>query len=1502
MKTRNNRAEPASLRKKALELHKKKQAKPGKKLSHADTLKLIHELEVRQIELELQNEDLIQASSNLQDELHFQEMLNSSITQTAADAIISINANGEIISWNKAAEQIFGYTASEMMNAGLRNIIPVRHQAAHLSGMQGLKKGGFKGLLGKVIETTAMHKDGTEFPVELSISCWEANNQKNYTGIIRDVTSRKQAEEKLIESEQQYLDFFEKDISGIYLSTPQGKLLNCNPAFAKMLGYSVSEILKLNPAKLYPHPTNRIDFISHLTKNRNLIDSEIKLVTKDGRIITCIENVAGVFNQNGELIQFHGYILDITKRKLAEQELVDSKNRFEELVDLLPEAVFETDKDLNLTYTNQRAIELTGYSKDDFAKGMSGLDMLAPEDRGRAMAYFRLRMKGDNPGTLDYRAMKKDGSTYPILFHASPIIRQGKISGVRGIIIDITKFKQAEEDIRHENVRFQELVNTINSGVAIFKVLNDGESGKDYIIQDFNRAALKIEGLTKEKVVGKSLFDLRPAIDDYGLISTFREVWKTGKAAFYPATVYIDEHFSSYYENRVFRLPNGEIVAVYDDVTDRENAAIKIKESQERFDLAMKAAKDGVYDWNLLSNEIYYSPGWKSMLGYRDEELPNDFSVWEKLTSPEDVKKSWAMLDELINKKRDRFELEFKMKHKDGHWVNVLSRAEAVFDASGKAVRVVGTHVDISERILAEEKVLKEKTKTQQYLDIADVMLISIDSSGIVQLINPKGCKILGYSEEEILGKNWYDNFLPERVRENVKVVAKKVFSGEIESVEYFENEILTKSGQEKLISWNNAVLKDDTGKITGTLSSGEDITERRRAEITLRESEQKLRNIFENSTNMFYSHTPEHMLTYVSPQVEIILGYTVEETLVKWTDLASDNPLNEIGFEITKIAIESGKRQAPYQLELVNKDGTKIWVEVREFPVVEKGKTIGISGSLADITERKHADQIRTVLFNISNRAIRTDDLNKFIWFIREELGTIIDTTNFYIALYDENTDTLSLPFFKDEKDNISSLPAGKTLTSYVIKTKRSLLATQKVKYKLEQAGEIELFGTDSEVWLGVPLKIDGAVMGVVVVQSYTDKNAFSKSDQKMLEFVSDQISISIDRKQAEDNLLSALQKAQESDRLKSAFLAAMSHELRTPLTAIIGFSEIIDDEPLPVEDILEYNKTILSSGNHLLRIVEDIFDITLIESGEIKLEKSDVELGHILNNVYEIIKIHQHEANKEYIALNLITAQHGTDLVVNTDPSKLKQILINLVKNAINFTISGNINFGYRIVSEQGNPMLKFFVEDTGIGIPKGKQDIIFDVFRQLDDSYTRKVGGTGLGLAISKKLTELLGGRIWLDSEEGKGSTFYFTIPLGHNNEMDTSKINAKEMKIDLTGKTILIVEDVENSYEFLKIVIEKSGANTLWACNGEESISCCRENDSIDLVLMDINMPDMNGYEATIEIKKFKPNLPIIAQTAYAISGDREQSLEAGCDDYISKPINKGELFRLINKHL
>ena len=384
--------------------------------------------------------------------------------------------------------------------------------------------------------------------------------------------------------------------------------------------------------------------------------------------------------------------------------------------------------------------------------------------------------------------------------------------------------------------------------------------------------------------------------------------------------------------------------------------------------------------------------------------------------------------------------------------------------------------------------------------------------------------------------------------------------------------------------------------------------------------------------------------------------------------------------------------------------------------------------------------------------------------------------------------------------------------------------------------------------------------------------------------------------RKRYEAELIKAKENAEESDRLKSVFLATMSHELRTPLNAVIGFSELIQPN-VPLDDILHFSKIISMSGKHLLGVIEDIFDISLIETGDVQIESAPFNISSLLNEVYELIKNERVLQDKEHIDLILDNSLKDLDRILYSDQKRIKQILINLLKNAIKFTNKGHINFGCRLYEKNHEKFILFFVKDTGIGIPQHMQNLIFEVFRQADETHTRIYGGTGLGLTICKKLTNMMKGDIWVESEQGQGANFHFTIPFKNTSEeLPQQSDSYSEFSFD--NATVLIAEDDKTSFSFLKALLSQKGMTCIWVKNGREAVKYCTEDNPIDLLLMDINMPEMNGYIATSQIKTIRPKLPIIAQTAYAIEGDKENILAAGCDYYISKPIDKNELFEKI----
>ncbi|WP_372753619.1 PAS domain S-box protein [Labilibaculum sp.] len=782
--------------------------------------------------------------------------------------------------------------------------------------------------------------------------------------------------------------------------------------------------------------------------------------------------------------------------------------------------------------------------------------------------------------------------------------------------------------------------------------------------------------------------------------------------------------------------------------------------------------------------------------------------------------------------------------------------------------------------------------------------------------VSPGGFNVTGYSHEELNYNNsvaYVDLIHPDDRDYITKMVKEASDINQRFSVEY---RIICKDGSLKWVYEQGITIKDDKNRdlfIEGYII---DITDRKLAEHKLIQSESKFRILFNsfNEAIFVYPWSKSGLQKFVEVNDTAIerYGYSREEfsELTPW-DLSLMQENSEINLnKILESLHNTGS--AYFETQNVSKSG-------RVFPVVINANLIEFNGEefvqsiVRDVSYRKiaeaklkHKTEIERLIIGISADFIRSSlkDVDRLINGALKSIGEFTKVDRSYVFLFDasgfaNNTNEWCRDGVSSQMTDSKNIPieqfkwwVKKFHQRKHIYLQAAQLSSPKIRNKLGN------FHDDLKSILVLPVLSHDSLLGFVGFDSVFELKEWDLEDINLLYAFTDVLAGVISRRNFERQLIFAKEKAEESDQLKSTFLASMSHELRTPLNAIIGFSSLVKPDS-SMEKVVKWNGIVQSSGKYLLRIIESIFDVSLLQAREAKVLKEEISLRELFLTLQQYVKSELKKSNKSNLTTRLRCSPNNENLSITTDKTKLIQLLTNLLNNAVKYTESGMITYGYEIEDSD----IIFYVSDTGIGILPEHQEIIFEIFRQVEEAVYGVQSGVGLGLAICKEISHLLEGELWLTSEKDKGTNFFFKLKkVVHLPEKVSASKTEELIPPVLAGNTILVVEDIEFNYLLIEEILMPMQVRVIWAKNGLEAVHFVERNTKVDLILMDIKMPMMNGYKATEQILKMKPNIPIVAQTAYAMREDQKQIFASGCKGYISKPIHRAELYKLISQFL
>lgn len=1224
-------------------------------------------------------------------------------------------------------------------------------------------------------------------------------------------------------------------------------------------------------------------------------------------------------NSDKEIIGVLVSCEDITERREIEQALQESERRYATLAASAPVGIFRSDLKGNCLYVNEYGCYISGLTPQE-AVGYGWVKAIHPEDRDMVLVEWYWCIQTGRTSNLEYRLVQPNGTEIWVFAQSVPEKDlEGRVTGYVGTITDITRRKQAEDALRRSEQLYRTLVDNFPNGAVVLfdddlRYLLAGGSG------------LASVGLSKAKMEGKTLWEIFPPEVCAKIAPLCRQAL-AGESVV-AEIPYGDRHYISHY------IPvqdeQGKVIAgitMTQNITERKKAeqerdrllrilaeqnqtleaqvnqrTLELQQSKERFRNLVETSSDWVWEVDEFGVYTYASPQIINLLGYTPEEVlgrtPFD------LMPPEEAQRVLHEFMKFVAKQAPFQCLENINIHKDGRLITLETSAVAIFDVDGKFCGYRGMDRDITVRKLSEAALRENEARFERIAaNVPGAMyqyILHTDGSHEFTYISDRAPEIF--------------ELKPATIMENANVLCALVNLDDIGSFRKsmahsaislqpmsWEGRLITPSGCLKWIQCMSQPEKQPNGDILwdGLII---DVSDRRRKEIENKRLKERLEFVLSASPAVIYTCqiSDNFAATFISDNVQHILGYTPERWLTEpdfWVNRIHPDDLKNVFAELENI---EQQEYHLYQYRFLHQDGSYRWIE-DEYRVVrdKAGKPVEIIGYVVDISEQQAALQER----ELAQEAMRLSE---------ERLLLALEASG--DGLWDWNITTNEL-YLSPQWLGMLGFEVGELPSHF--STWERLVHPEDLPYMLEK---LHAHLQDASI----PYKLDYRVQtkeGEYRWIANYGKAVVRDEDDKALRMTGTHRDISEAKKteselrQANEKLAISNHELARATRLKDEFLATISHELRTPLNAILGISEGLQDHVFGVinEKQRRSLQTIERSGKHLLELINDILDLSKIEAGQMELHYAPITINSLCQSSLTFIS---QLAFQKRIQLEVKIQPHLPDLML--DELRIRQVLINLLNNAVKFTPEGGkvtlkVTHERIITQTQATPLqdvIRFAVIDTGIGIAAENIKKLFQPFIQIDSALNRQYNGTGLGLALVKRIVEMHGGKVGVSSELGVGSCFTVDLPCTGVCEFSPESVNQVLPELNFTvnervehSPLILLAEDSEANIFTISGYLETVGYRVILAKNGHEAIALTKAQIP-NLILMDIQMPGIDGLEAIKQIRLDKnfANIPIIALTALAMPGDKEKCLAAGANDYLSKPIKLKQLAAVIKKFL
>ncbi|WP_207435794.1 PAS domain S-box protein [Sabulibacter ruber] len=1299
-----------------------------------------------------------------------------------------------------------------------------------------------------------------------------------------DVSEQVKARKKIEASERNFRQLLQDLPAAVYTCKADGRIKLFNKAAVELWGQTPEadtdrwcgswKLYNQNGQPISKESTPMALTIQHESP---VLGQEIILEKPTGERRFIMPHTVLSYNTKGKVTGGVNILFDITESKRASDKIRRSEAALAEAqriakigswnMDLISQELTCSEELYNVFDTDKEAFTGT------FASFLNYVDAT---EHGLAWETTYKAAYDGKPFEVEYTITTGKGERRIIeVIGSTETNEAGEVIRLFGTAQDITERKQSETALLASEEKYKLLFYQ----APLPKWIYDLQTLR---ILDVNQSAIDHYGYTREEFLQLTAHDLRPAEDVEAMLHSILDnrtgkeiirlgLWNHLKKDGTIIKVEISGHHLQF-DGRACLLVEAN------DVTKKVKAENALKESIERWEILSKVTYDAIWDWDLKADAFLWADNFEDLFGYPVQNIKGNYEDWTSFLHPQDKQRVTQSMDLFLQSQETTWQEEYRFLKANGEFAYCTNRGILIRDENGLPQRMIGALRDVTESKLAEENLLAEKVFSETLLEASPDGIVGFNERGEILLFNKKSESLFSYHQEEILGSPLV-TLLPERTHAMHLYRQEDFFTNPSEKkIQASNREMVArrKDGAEFPVDVRMNLLHSNKGKIV--IASVRDITERKRAELQLKESEKNLKAILSSSQEAIYLLDLNCRLVLVNEHGRDLIkrGYGVD---CRPGDEFASLFAPDFGAMLTEIYQKVLAGEKWESERLVPIQGEEQYYHSNYFPVRDtEGKILGICCSSKNITERKKIEDAMKVAnaekeeYQYRFKAIL--DYSPQAILIKDMEGKYIFSNKAFLTLFD--------------------LDKNHEVSNQLKEVFDDQIAREEFRAVAKGADFNTLKAKEWEQQVYLP---NGQTLAMEIIK-------FPLYDrQKRLFGICTICKDITEQMKHQQQLIEARENAENAERLQEQFLANMSHELRTPMNGIIGMVNLLLTSSSLQPDQKSRLQVIKRSSDTLLSLINDILDLSKIKAGMLTIEKVNFDFNESIAGTALMFK----ERAKEKGVKLTVSADPFIPRLLSGDPHRLNQILNNLLSNAIKFTDKGFVRLEASLLTEtEDQAVVEFVVRDSGIGIDSNRLSLIFDNFAQASADISSKYGGTGLGLAITKRLIEMQGGEITVESTKGVGTTFTFHLPFTiirdtnavvapyHQNELEP-------VKKYYDGKRALIVEDNDINQAVLASSLKQHHMEYAIANHGQEAIEILETGEQFDIIFMDLRMPLMDGFQTTAYIRqKLRLQVPIVVLTASVLRNERDRCLEIGASDYMAKPFAIADLARALEQ--